>query len=126
MAILPSDAANYDINTVYNLANSLITFITLVAGSAAVIAFIYGSIMYFTGSMSGEKEGKGAAGKKIVIAAVTGIIIIILARVIVSQVLNVLAPAQPVNVDNLAPTTTTTTTTGSNNNQTPTNTTPVH
>jgi hypothetical protein len=128
MPLLPNDPANYDINTVLTIANNILNFVTIAAGSAAIIAFIYGAIMYFTGSMTGEKDSKGASGKKIVMAAITGVVIILLARVIVGQVLAVLMPAQPVDVNNPQPTTATTPNSTTSNTPVKTNpgTTPTH
>lgn len=99
MAILPGDPANYNVQTIITFANAVLDFMTAVAGAAAVIAFIVGAILYFLGAAGGDKESSAAKGKQYVYWAVIGVVVILFARVLVAQVLNVLGPANPVDVN---------------------------
>jgi hypothetical protein len=121
MAILPADPANYSIDSIIQFGYNVLTLINTVAGTAAVIAFIYGSLLYFTGAVGGEKENKAAKGKTVITWAIIGIIVILLAQVIVVQALRILEPAiDPNTLINAGQTgagTTTPTTTG--NTKTP-------
>lgn len=90
MPILPDNPANYTLDTVLITALNVVNFITTYAAYTAVVVFIWAAIQYFIGTRSGEK-GESARGKTMLTWTIVGIIIILLAKVIIAQVLNILA-----------------------------------
>lgn len=69
-----------------HLINQIIGFAGLIAGALAVIAFIYGGIQYITGATSfvGERGVNTTnAGRRTMLYAATGIVIIVFSYLIV-------------------------------------------
>ena len=65
--------------------------------AGAMIVLLYGAILYFMGSTG--SEDKSSKGKTMVLWAVVGIIVMILARVIVVQIVKIIQP----NLQNVNP-----------------------
>lgn len=87
------DSAKIGWKEIGDLLTQGITKITWIGMSAAVIVLIWGAIQYFWGGTSGE--GKVSKGKQIILWAIIGIAVIILAQIIVLQVLKIIEPAKP-------------------------------
>lgn len=84
MNLLPGgDSANYDWNSVRSLIANGTQIALSVAGGIAAIYIIIGAIQYFTAY---GDEQKATAAKNTILYAIIGLIIIILAKVIISWV----------------------------------------
>src|SRR3990167_2920912 len=86
MALLPDNPETYTINTLMTFGGGLIANLIALAAYVAVIMFVWGAILYFMGSLSGE-DAKTGKGKTTVTWAVIGIVVILLSQIIVKQVL---------------------------------------
>ncbi|MEM1311999.1 MAG: pilin [Patescibacteria group bacterium] len=81
----PDAAQGADQNTIANIILNVASLLTFIAGAVAVLAIVYGGILYVTDNGSGESATKG---KKILINAVIGLVITIIAFTIVGLVGN--------------------------------------
>lgn len=71
--------------TIYKLIDTVVTWLTTIVGIIAVLMLIYGGLVYITSA--GNKD-RAENAKKIITYSVLGIIVVVLARVIVSLVIN--------------------------------------
>lgn len=89
MAVLPTGAENWTLDTVLVFGFNVVNFIATFAGYTAIIVFIWASIQYFMGARTGEK-GETAKGKTMLTWAIVGIVVILLAKIIIAQFLTIL------------------------------------
>jgi len=84
-AIIPKAGGTADIYTVIAVINDIITWLLALAGALAVAYLIWAGIQYITGGPKGAE-----AAKQSIINAIIGIVVIVLAYVIISAVVNLL------------------------------------
>ncbi|NCO44108.1 hypothetical protein GW889_01105 [Candidatus Berkelbacteria bacterium] len=89
MAVLPTGAENWTLDTVLEFGLNVVNFIATFAGYTAIIVLIWASIQYFMGARTGEK-GETAKGKTMLTWAIVGIVVILLAKIIIAQFLTIL------------------------------------
>jgi len=82
--VLAISADRPDAEQLNNLFKTLITYIRIIGYGAAVAAIIYAGILYFTAYGNEERPRQA---KNIIIGAIIGIIIILLAQTIVLTIL---------------------------------------
>ena len=68
--------------SVMEVITNIINFLLLVAGGLAVVYLIYAGIMYIVGGAKGDADAK-----KMIINALTGVVIIVLSYVLVNAVI---------------------------------------
>ncbi len=93
MRILPTgDPATWSLSNISELIRNVSDLALLLAGGIAVIYIIIGAYGYLTAFGNEEKVNKA----KITITwAIVGVVVIILAKVIVTEVFNILTPNPP-------------------------------
>lgn len=94
--VLPSDPENYNLESVFQLGNSMVEMLLGFAIGIGAVALLWGAIQYFAGATGGS-EDKSQKGKNIVLWAVIGIVVILLSKLILAQFVNIVKP-NPVNV----------------------------
>lgn len=85
MAILPTNPEKYDVTTINKVLGNVINLALLIAGGIAIIYLIVGAIGYFTAYGNEEKANKA---KTTITWAIIGVVVIILAKVIITEVWN--------------------------------------
>lgn len=90
---LPSgNPQDYSLTNITELIKNLVTLALDLAGIVAVIYIVLGAFQYFTAFGS---EEKATAGKNTITWAITGLVLIIVAQLIVSTVFGFVAEAPP-------------------------------
>lgn len=93
MAILPTKSPElYGLTDVQKLIGNIIDFALLIAGGIAMIYIIIGAYGYFTAFGNEEKVNKA---KTTILWAIVGVIVIILAKVLISEVWSVVTTTPP-------------------------------
>lgn len=75
-----------------NILQDVLNWFLILAGAIAVIYLVYGGILYITAGGDAEKATKGRTA---IINAVIGIVIIVLALIIVTWVMNLIKSGTP-------------------------------
>lgn len=93
MAILPTgDSSKYDFESIKGLIKNVTDFALLIGGGIAVLYLILGAYWYFTAFGNEEKATKA---KTTITWAVIGVVVIILSKVIVSEIFKFIAENPP-------------------------------
>jgi len=91
MGILPSgDPVTWSLGNIRELMANVINLALLLAGGIAVILIIWGGYGYLT---SFGNDEKAANAKKVITWALIGLAVIILSKVIISELWNFLQPS---------------------------------
>lgn len=89
MGFLPStDPETWGLENVAALLQNIITLATTLAGGIAIIYLIIGAFQYFTAFGSDEKATKA---KLTILWAIVGLVVIIVGKVIISEVWNLVS-----------------------------------
>lgn len=90
MQLLPStEPAGWSLSDISTLLQNAINLALLLAGGIAIIYLIIGAFGYFTAFGNEEKATKA---KQTITWAIAGVVLIILSKVIISEIWNIVSP----------------------------------
>lgn len=85
-SLFPSTPERWSLNTIFEIINNILTFVSLTAGSLAVFLIVWFGFSYFT-ALGSEEKIEGA--KKGILYTLSGLGVIILAKVLVAVLFSV-------------------------------------